>query len=190
MSKEFSWNDWIKIGKIVSAQGIKGELKVYPDSDFPERFTQAGKRWLISPDDRHLEEVELLQGRCIPGKNLYIISIKGIKDRTEAEKLRGFRILVSSEDIPKLEEDEYHISALIGLEVYNQSDGVFLGNIIDVFWSGQDILIIKPVSIDEKKMANYLIPFVKEIVSVVDIEKKRVEINPPVGLLEINQTNQ
>jgi len=188
MSTNFAWDNWIKIGQIVAAQGLKGELKVYPDSDFPERFTCPGKRWLLSPNNQQLREVELLKGRCIPGKNLYIISLEGVTDRTEAEKLRDFGILVSKEDVPKLAQDEYHVSHLIGLKVYNQQDNTFLGHIVDVFWAGQDILEVEPIPLNEKKMANYLIPFVKEIVPLVDLDKKRVEINPPVGLLEINKT--
>ncbi len=188
MSQEFSLDKWIEIGTIVSAQGVKGELKVYPDSDFPERFEKSGKRWLLSPDNQEIEERELIQGRCIPGKNLYVISLEGVTDRTEAEKLRGFKILVPKEDIPKLAEDEYHISHLIGLEVYHQADGTLLGNIVNVFWAGHDILEVQPVALNEQKIVNYLIPFVREIVPLVDLDKRRVEINPPPGLLEINKS--
>jgi 16S rRNA processing protein RimM len=165
-----------------------GEIKIYPDSDFPERFTLKGKRWLLSPDKQSLEEIELLHGRSIPGKNLYIISLAGIGDRSHAEKFRGYSLLVQKTNLPKLAQDEYHVSHLIGLEVFNQLDGALLGNIVDVIVAGQDILEVKPKVINaDQKLTNYLIPFVKEIVPIVDLENKRVEINPPSGLLTINQ---
>ena len=58
-------DDWLEIGKIVSPQGLTGELRVYPNTDFPERFEKPGKRWLLRPGEMELESVELLNGRYI-----------------------------------------------------------------------------------------------------------------------------
>ncbi|MEI6380921.1 MAG: ribosome maturation factor RimM [Cyanobacteriota bacterium ELA615] len=174
----------LKIGEIVAAQGIKGEVKVYPDSDFPERFTKKGLRYLRAKDGQDIREIELLQGRIVPGKNLYILTFSGINDRNTAEDLRGYEVLVDSADLPQLAQDEYHVSQLLDLEVYNQQDGNSLGKVVDIIFAGQDILEVKPI-----QGANYLIPFVKEIVPVVDLVNKKIEINPPKGLLEITKNN-
>ena len=53
-------DDWLEIGKIVSPQGLIGELRVYPNTDFPERFEEPGKRWLLRPGETELQPVELL----------------------------------------------------------------------------------------------------------------------------------
>ncbi|OKH26696.1 ribosome maturation factor RimM [Hydrococcus rivularis NIES-593] len=204
-------NDWLEIGTIVTPQGLKGELRVAPNSDFPERFEEPGRRWLQAPSGDRMTEVELLGGRYIPGKNLYVIQLAGVEDRNSAEELRGYKLLVRSCDRPQLAEDEYHVSDLIDLEVYNQLTGEKLGIVSDIFWAGNDLLEVKlerqPVNenIEETselepteskkkhkikhqkpRSLTVLIPFVKEIVPVVDLEKGLIEIAPPPGLLEIN----
>jgi 16S rRNA processing protein RimM len=207
-------SDWLEVGVIVAPQGLKGELRVNASSDFPERFEQPGQRWLQSPDGIQIKEVELLGGRYVPGKNLYVVRLAGIEDINRAEELRGHKLLVRSCDRPQLAEDEYHVSDLLDLEVYNQFTGEKLGVIGDVFWAGNDLLEVKldkqppeeksqdiiPESnksqknkkIKPKKQqpTTVLIPFVKEIVPVVDLEKRRIEITPPPGLLEINSPGE
>ncbi len=198
-------DEWIEIGKVVGAQGLKGELRIYPSSDFPERFEEPGKRWLQNPQTQAIQEIELLEGYNIPGKNLYVISLDGIEDRNQAEALKGYKLLVAGSDRPQLEEDEYHVSELIDVEVYHQATGKKIGIIIDVYWAGNDLLEVKldeqPTLADQlldsdrkqkkqkkqPKPATVLIPFVKEIVPVVDLNHGRIEITPPPGLLEINR---
>ena len=197
--------EWIEIGTIVAPQGLQGELRVSSSSDFPERFEEPGQRWLQSPKGEPPVIVELLSGRCIPGKNIYVIQIKGIEDRNGAEALRNYKLLVPQSDRPQLEADEYHVSELIGLVVYNQLTSEKLGQITDIFFSGNDILEVElfvpknyneiqqePTKTKKNKLKpakppTILIPFVKEIVTVVDLSAGRIEINPPPGLLEINE---
>jgi 16S rRNA processing protein RimM len=207
-------SDWLEVGVIVAPQGLKGELRVNPSSDFPERFQEPGQRWLQSPDRVEIKEVELLGGRYVPGKNLYVVRLAGIEDINRAEELRGYKLLVRSCDRPQLAEDEYHVSDLIDLEVYNQFNGEKIGIISDVLWAGNDLLEVKldnqpleeqsqdilPESNKspkkqkskpkKQKSTTVLIPFVKEIVPVVDLEKRRIEITPPVGLLEVNSSEE
>ena len=60
--------EWLEVGTITSPQGLKGELRVYPDSDFPERFTKAGTRWLQHRDRDAIKEVQLEKGRYLAGE--------------------------------------------------------------------------------------------------------------------------
>jgi 16S rRNA processing protein RimM len=177
-------DDLLEIGRIMAAQGLQGEVRISSESDFPERFEKAGKRWLESPDGQTRQEIMLQRGRFIPGKNIYVVKFAGIDDRTQAEALRGYRVFVAQGDRPRLEADEYHVSDLINLEVYNQITGEIIGTVQDIFVAGNDLLEIKLYHPPEKTI---LIPFVKEIVPIVNLENKRLEINPPAGLLEINQ---
>ena len=204
--------DWIEIGTIVAPQGLRGEVRVYPDSDFPERFLEPGIRWLQHPETEEITEIELLGGRYLPGKNLYVIAIEGIEYRDEAEALRDYKILVKNSDRPELEEDEYHVADLINLEVFNQQTGEKIGVVTNLFYAGNDLLevtldqqpVIEPnmtrdlsqisrkskrkkFKKPEQKPATILIPFVKEIVPVIDSDRGRIEINPPEGLLNINE---
>ncbi|MBW4664451.1 MAG: ribosome maturation factor RimM [Chroococcus sp. CMT-3BRIN-NPC107] len=178
-------NGWLQIGKIVAAQGLQGELRVYPDSDFPERFVVPGTRWLLRVQEDEPQAVELLHGRYIEGKGLYAIALSQITTRTQAEELRGCLLLVRESDRPTLGEDEYHVLDLIGLEVFNQLTQSVVGKVVDVIAAGNDLLEVKPISTDTPAK-NILIPFVKAIAPVVDLENGRIEIVPPPGLLELD----
>ncbi|MBW4641770.1 MAG: ribosome maturation factor RimM [Goleter apudmare HA4340-LM2] len=181
-------DEWLEIGKIVAPQGLSGEMRVYPDSDFPERFEVPGKRWLLRPEEKEPQPIELLSGRYIDGKNLYVIKLAGVDNRSQVEELRGCKLMVPASDRPQLAEGEYYIPDLIGLSVFLQASGELVGTVIDVFSAGHDLLEVKfdPAFAGEKKQKTVLIPFVEAIAPVVDLQSRRVEITPPPGLLEIN----
>ena len=201
----------LEVGTIVSPQGLKGELRVYPDSDFPERFTKAGTRWLQHPDTQAIVTVQLRGGRYVAGKKLYIIKLEGVEDRNKAEEFRNYKLLVDKSDRPKLDKDEYHVADLVDLEVYHQETGENIGVVVDLYSAGNDLLEIKlheqpeinvqpardlsQVSRRSKrkkykpkpdKPLTIFVPFVKEIVPVVDISNRRIEISPPDGLINIH----
>jgi 16S rRNA processing protein RimM len=187
--------NWLEIGTIVSPQGLQGELRVLSVSDFPERFQKRGIRGIQAPQGGDINEIQLLRGRYISGKNIYIIKLEGIEDRQQAENLRGYKLLANKLEKPRLEADEYHVSDLVNLEVYHQLTGEKIGVIVDILWAGNDLLAVQLEPAIAKKLhkppssetaTKVLIPFVKEIVPLVDIEHQRLEINPPPGLLEIN----
>jgi 16S rRNA processing protein RimM len=205
-------DDWLEIGTIVSPQGLKGEMRVYPNSDFPERFEEPGKRWLKRPDDTEPQPIELLSGRYVPGKQIYVIQLAGVENRDQAEALRDSILMVPATDRPSLSDDEYHVMDLIDLEVFNQLTGEAVGVVVDVIPAGNSLLevrlhkqpepepakpeaplpnrtskIRKPKRQTEQKPVTVLIPFVKAIAPVVDLQQGRIEIIPPPGLLEINE---
>ncbi|MBX9259298.1 ribosome maturation factor RimM [Desmonostoc muscorum CCALA 125] len=204
-------DDWLEIGKIVAPQGLAGELRVYPDSDFPERFEVPGKRWLLRPGETEPQPIELLAGRYISNKNLYVIKLAGVENCNQAEALRGCKLMVPASDRPQLGENEYHVLDLIGLEVFMQASGELVGTVVDIIPAGNDLLEIKlhpsfsthkeqttndidaPAAsrrvgqtTNDKKQKTVLIPFVEAIAPVVDLQSGRIEITPPPGLLEIN----
>jgi 16S rRNA processing protein RimM len=188
-------DDWLEIGKIVAPQGMSGELRVYPESDFPERFEVPGKRWLLRPGETEPQPIELLTGRYIEGKNLYVIRLAGVENRDQAEAMPGCKLMVPASDRPQLGEDEYHVIDLIGLEVFMQASGELVGTVVDIIPAGNDLLEVQlhqPSDGDldkdpqAKSPKTVVIPFVKEIAPVVDLQARRIEITPPTGLLEIN----
>jgi 16S rRNA processing protein RimM len=222
--------DWLLIGRIVGAHGLNGHVKVYAESDFPERFTQPGDRWLQKPNGKPVL-VRLTSGRYLEGKNQYLVKLAGIDHRDQAEDLRQAELLVPASDRLSLEPDEFHVNDLIGLSIVLHSDQSILGKVSDVFTMGHDMLevtVSSPVlSPDDlaasaaadnaettklmddalhpstrskaarklklqvrkknkpEKPKTLLIPFVKEIVPVVDIAAGRIEITPPSGLLDL-----
>lgn len=169
---------WLEVGKIVAPQGLKGEVRIYSDSDFPERFETPGQRWLLRPEASKPQAVELLQGRYLNTKGLYVVQFAEVTTRTHAEALKGYQVLVPEGDRPTLEPGEFHIIDLIGLEVWDLPTQTVVGTVISVVPAGNDLLEVKTPS-----QGTVLIPLVREIVPVVDLERKRIEITPPPGLL-------
>ena len=172
--------NWIIVGKLVAPQGLKGEIRINPNSDFPERFTEMGKRWL----QREMEAprpIQLISGRKLPGKSLYIVRFEEINDRSAAEALIGNNLLVASTDRPQLSKGEFHLLDLIGLKVKTERTEDPIGLVRDLKHGGNDLLEIE-LFLDQRKV---LIPFVKEIVPVVNIESGWLIITPPPGLLQL-----
>ena len=191
---ETTIKNWLEIGTIVAPRGLKGELKVVSSTDFPERFEIPGKRWLKASHELEPQPIELISGQSVAGKNLYIVRLKGIENRNQAENLRGYKLLVIDDKKPQLEAEEYHVSQLINLEVYHQQTGELIGVVVDLFTAGHDLLEIQliansqeeeKIKNDQNKVKKVLIPFVYEIVPLVDIDNNRIEINPPKGLLAL-----
>ena len=184
------------VGRVVAAQGLRGELRVNPLSDFPERFTRPGRRWLRPAQGRRGEttkaaEVELLSGRQLPGKELFVIRLEGVNDRSSAEALVGQELLVPAADRPKLAQGEFHLLDLVGLEVRllegdddasGQPSGRCIGTVKDLLHAGNDLLEVELSG----GGAPLWIPFVEAIVPVVELQAGWIGITPPPGLLELS----
>jgi 16S rRNA processing protein RimM len=180
--------DWIEIGRIVAPQGVKGEVRVYPSSDFPERFMEPGQRWLKRPRSLTPEPVELVRGRHIDGKGLYVVQIAGVNSRDGAEALRDAVLMVPASDRPQLEPDEFYVADLVGLRVIVQATGDEIGTVTDIFAAGNDLLEVTYYSLNVEnstsaKPRTVLVPFVNAIVPVVNLAEGYLEIDPPSGLL-------
>ena len=170
------------VGKLVAAQGLQGELRLLPLSDFPQRFTKAGGRWLQRRQDPP-RRVELLGGRQLPGKQLYVVRLAGVDSREAAEALVGEQLLVLASDRPKLAQGEFHLLDLIGLEVRLLEQGQSIGRVLDLLHAGNDLLEVELNA--EAGGRVILIPFVKAIVPEVQIQAGWIGITPPPGLLEL-----
>tara|TARA_Y100000991_G_scaffold210959_1_gene192853 strand:+ start:735 stop:1274 length:540 start_codon:yes stop_codon:yes gene_type:complete len=175
-------NEWLIVGLITSPHGINGKIKVKSLSDFEERFTKQGKRW-IQQEKENPQELELISGFKQPGKESFIISLKGINNRDQAENIRGFKLLVKADDIPKLTKEEFHLNQLVNLKVKILENDQLksIGEVINLENEKNNLLVIKLLENDKL----VLVPFVKAIVPVVDIKNKFIIITPPSGLLEL-----
>ena len=175
-------NEWLIVGLITSPQGINGKIKVKSLSDFEERFTKPGKRW-IQKGNETPRELELTNGFKKPGKEAFIITFKGISNRNQAENLKGHKVLVKVDAIPKLSKEEFHLTELVNLKVkiLKNNQLHMIGKVINLENEKNNLLVIQLLRNNKK----VLIPFVREIVPVVDIKKKFIILTPPAGLLEL-----
>ena len=174
--------EWLTVGVITSSHGIKGELKVKSLSDFSERFTKPGKRWLQLNNEEPIM-YNLISGYKKPGKSLFIISLDKIQNRDSAERLKKYKLLVKNNDIPKLNKEEYHLNQLLNLTVKIKKENKFetIGEVVDLLNENNNLLEIKIYDTNKK----ILIPFVKAIIPIIDLKKKFILLNPPKGLLDL-----
>ena len=175
-------NEWLVVGLITSPHGINGKVKIKSFSDFEERFTKPGKRW-VQKEEETPKELELTSGYKKPGKESFIVSFKEIGNRNEAENLRKYKVLVKVNDIPKLKNGEFHISEIINLKVkiLENQKSQLIGEVINFENEKNSLLVIKLF----KNNKTVLVPFVKEIIPLIDIKNNFLIITPPKGLLEL-----
>ena len=175
-------NEWLIVGLITSCHGINGQVKIKSHSDFEERFLKPGIRWL-QKENEHPLEIKLTSGFKQPGKETFIVKLQGINTRNHAEQLTKFKILVKTDKLPRLKKEEFHLSELINLQVKTlENDELkIIGKVIDLENEKNNLLVIKLF----KNQKDVLIPFVEEIVPLVDIKNNFLIINPPKGLLEL-----
>ena len=170
---------YIAIGQIVNTHGIRGELKVKIYSDNIRRLEGVEKVY-VSANENGGEGLELGISGLRYQKEMALVRMQEIQDLTQAEKLKGFFLLVPEAELPPLPEGRYYIYQLEGLDVWEK--GVCYGTLKEVMQpGGNDVYIVS----DGTK--EILIPALKTVIKEVDLEKRRMEVELPAGLLEIYQ---
>jgi 16S rRNA processing protein RimM len=175
------------VGRLVAAQGLAGELRVLPLSDFPERFTNPGPRWLQRKGQPAVA-VTLRRGRQLPGRDLFVVRLAGIDDRNAAEALIGHDLLVAASERPRLAPGEFHLLDLVGLEVRLLDDAAAapIGTVRDLIHAGNDLLEVElGAAGPEGPGRRVYVPFVAAIVPVVQLAEGWIGLTPPPGLLDL-----
>jgi 16S rRNA processing protein RimM len=172
-------DQWLPVGTVVGVQGLRGELRVNPASDFPERFTDPGPRWLQAKGGAP-QPVDLRSGRQLPGKSLFVVRLAGVDNRSAAEALVGHTLLVQADDRPELAEGEFHLLDLVGLEARLSAEGEAIGTVQNLISGGNDLLVL-----ERPDGRTLMIPFVESIVPEVHPERGWLLLTPPPGLLEL-----
>lgn len=166
--------EFLKIGQIINAHGVKGEVKVFPLTDDIKRFTRLKYIYMQQSDEYKEYRIEGVKYF----KNLVILKLEGIDNMNEALKLRESYLLINRENAVKLPSDTYFIADLIGMGVYTL-EGEDLGSIINVFSTGSnDVYEIK-----RHDGKTFLIPAIKDVVKEVDVEKRSMRVELLEGLL-------
>ena len=171
---------FLQVGVITSTHGIRGEVKVFPTTDDPERFKKL-KNVIL---DTGKERLDLgVQGVKF-FKQYVIIKFKGIDNINDVEKYKGKSLFVPREDAVSLEEDEYYIADLIGMEVYvaeewMSEEAAPFGVLKDVMETGANEVYV----IDSEKYGEVLVPAIKQCILDVDIKGGKMKIHLLEGLI-------
>ena len=163
----------IKVGKIVNAVALRGEVKIYSYSDCKQRFEELSR--LLIDGDMELE-IENVRYQ----KNMVIVKFKSIDDRNKAEALKEKDVYITEDDLAELPEDTFYIRDLIGCRVFDAENGRLIGVVSDLIQnSAQDIY-----QIELEKGGQALIPAVGQFIRSVDVSEKVIKVSLIPGLID------
>jgi 16S rRNA processing protein RimM len=169
----------------VRPQGRHGEVLADIFTDFPERFAQRQRLFLRPPAGGQLDAMReaKVQSHWLH-KGRVVLKFSQVDSIADAENLRGFDVVISREERIPLEGDAVYVSDLLGVRVIDTSHGgaTDAGEITDVEpeGAGPAMLVIRTPAGEE-----LLIPFVRAYLRKMDIEAKRLEMDLPDGLLDV-----
>jgi 16S rRNA processing protein RimM len=170
-------NDFITLARVVKTQGRRGEVAVEVHSDIPDRL-KAGMRLFVLAKDNTRRELQIED--AWPHKDLLVLKFSGVDSISDAEPLVGCELQVPLNERAKLEAGATYISDLIGCTLFDR--GREVGTITDVrFGAGEAPLLVVGSGKSELE-----IPYAQEFLVSADLERKRMEMNLPEGLLDVN----
>ena len=155
--------DLLQVGVITQTHGVRGEVKVFPTTDDPERFLDLKK--VLLDTGRETLPLEIQSVKFF--KQFVILKFKGIDNINDIERYKRCPLLVTREDAVELEEDEFFIADMIGMKVVTE-DGEEFGTLKDVMETGANDVYI----IDSDEHGEVLIPAIRECILDVDVEEQ------------------
>ncbi|MBR5473860.1 MAG: 16S rRNA processing protein RimM [Lachnospiraceae bacterium] len=167
---------FLRVGVITTTHGVKGEVKVFPTTDDPQRFKKLKEIWVENPKGRSCRKVESVKFF----KQFVILKLEGIDDMDQAMLFKNSDLLVDREHAMPLAENENYIVDLIGLKVVSD-EGEDLGVVTDVLQTGaNDVYEIKL-----KSGKTVLFPAIRQCILDVNLEKGEVLAHVMEGLLDL-----
>lgn len=161
---------FLTIGRVVAPWGIKGAVKVEVTTDFPERFA-TGKTVYLNEQPRQIEWSQR-------SRQMLIVKLAGIDTREQAEKLRQAELEIPAAEAMPLPAGEYYQYQILGLEVWTRT-GRHLGRVVDILATGSnDVYVV------DTTQGEVLIPAIQDVVLDIDLDQRRMTIEPIEGLLE------
>ena len=164
----------LEVGQIVNTFGIKGFVKVYPYVDDIKRFDNLKNVYAKQKDKEQRLEIQEVKYQ----KNMVLLKFKTIETIEEAEKLRNSYLEIDRKDAIPLEEGEYFIADLLGLDVVLDT-GEKLGILEDIYNTGsKDIYVVK-----NEQGKSFLLPYISEVIKSIDLQKEKITVHLIDGLI-------
>jgi 16S rRNA processing protein RimM len=159
----------LSIGGVVGTHGLHGELKIRLSTDDPEHLSQI--KWVYVGDSDQRRRVQGIRFHS----GMALLKIAGVRNREEANALRGEKIRISGKDARPLDEGEYFYYQLVGLAAYDEEE-TGLGTVVDIIETGtNDVLVIRSENGEE-----LLIPNHPDFVPVIEPDRGRITVKSPV----------
>lgn len=170
--------EWFQVGKIVNTHGIRGEVRIISQTDFADERYQIGNELGIglSPDGP-MTRVTVESHRR--HKNFDLLTFEDYPNINDVEKFKGQNLYVSEDQMGELGEHEFYYHEIIGCAVLTE-EGEELGKIKEILSPGaNDVWVIQ-----RKGKRDLLIPYIEDVVKVVDPAEKKVVIHIIEGLID------
>lgn len=165
-----------RVGVIASTHGLKGEVKVFPTTDDPERFEDLDEVILVTRRDERKLRIRSVKYF----KNFVILGFEGLGRIEDVQTLRGAELMVDRKDAIPLAEGEHYIPDLIGLKVIRE-DGSEVGELTDVLFTGaNDVYVTRT-----KEGKDLLIPAIPQCIKDVNVEEGFMKVWLMPGLEDL-----
>ena len=168
--------DFLQVGVITATHGIRGEVKVFPTTDDPERFLDLETVYLDTGREKKLLTISSVKFF----KQFVILKFKEFDNINDVEPFRKKSLLVTRDQAVPLEEDEYFIADLIGLTVITDEDKI-LGKLTDVLETGANDVY----QVTDETGKEILLPAIRDCILSVDLEKGEMKVHILEGLLDL-----
>lgn len=165
-------NDYLQVGAITSTHGLNGEVKVFPTTDDPKRYSRLKEVWLDTGREKLVLKVE----RVKYFKQFVIVKFQGLDRIEDVEGYVKKNLYVTRENAVKLRKNEYFIADLIGLTVIDEQERR-LGTLTDVLSTGANDVYV--VTEDGKEL---LIPAIRQCILDVNVEAGVMRVHLLEGL--------
>jgi 16S rRNA processing protein RimM len=175
---------WVWLARIRRPQGRKGEVFAEILTDFPERFAERKRVWLLAAEPaKPPREIELVNHWLHKGG--IVLHFAGVDSISAAEAFAGMIVAVPRAERVELNEDQTYISDLIGCTLVNVAGvaPVEVGLIEDVDRASGPT----PLLVVRGARGEVLVPFAKQFLRGIDLAGKRLEMSLPEGLVDLNE---
>ena len=165
---------YLEVGQIVNTFGIKGQVKVVPFTNDIERFDELRKVYIVNRKNRKEVEIENVKYH----KNMVLLKFKGLDKIEDVEIFKNCYLEIDRKDGKTLEEGEYYIIDLIGLDVYTD-EGTHLGKVDDIYNTGSnDIYVVK-----DELGKQILLPYIDDVIKEINLESHKIIVHLIEGLV-------
>ncbi|WP_321387928.1 ribosome maturation factor RimM [uncultured Enterococcus sp.] len=169
--------EYLNVGKIVNTQGIKGEVRIISQTDFPELRYKKGSVLTLFQDGK--KPIQLVIKSHRKHKNFDIVSFEEHLSINDVEKYRDGILKIEKDQVGELEDNEFYYHEIIGLKVFDEA-GTELGKIKEILSPGaNDVWVVQRV-----KKKDLLLPYIESVVKKVDVANGQVVVEIPEGLID------
>jgi len=175
------WDEMVLVGRVVRTHGLRGDVIVHPETDFvSERFRVGAALWTRGVGQ--LDRLTVTRARVQNGRP--VIAFEGHSSIDAVEPLVGRELRVAEADLQPLAPGQHYEHQLVGCAVETVG-GEAVGTVVRVDrGAGGSQLVVHGAR------GEVLIPLVKHMCPSIDVDARRIRIDPPVGLLELNETKR